>query len=345
MKKYKTQLLSMDEGGIAKAAAIIQSGGIVAFATETVYGLGASAFSPEAVEKIFQAKGRPQNNPLIVHISDQEQASLVSSRITPKARALMDTLWPGPLSIILDKSPQIPLKVTAGLMTVALRLPAHEGARAFIRACGVPIAAPSANRSGLPSTTRPEHVLADLSGTIPLVLDGGPCQFGLESTVIDMSGELPVLLRPGAVSLEQLEVVIGKVALGKGVMQPLAEGESAKSPGLLHRHYSPEHARVILLQGPQGAMVRYIQSFCKENRHRCAAVVKTSVAEKLDGVLIKAMGEDDFAYANALFDTLRALDDGSVDVIFCQGVSCEGVGMALMNRLLRACGFHVQTLY
>ena len=244
----ETRICPPTEENLRLAGEILRAGGLVGMPTETVYGLAADATNPKAALSVFAAKGRPADNPLIVHISDLSQLPGVVREVPERAKKLLSAFWPGPLTMILEKAPAIPAEVTAGLDTVAVRFPVHPVARALIDAAGRPLAAPSANLSGRPSTTTAEHVLHDLQGRIPLILDGGPCQVGLESTVVDLSRGPAVLLRPGGVTREMLEAALGEpVALGKGVMEPLPEGEKALSPGLKHRHYAPRAQVVVVL--------------------------------------------------------------------------------------------------
>ena len=248
----QTKVLKPTPESLALAAEILQKGGLVAFPTETVYGLGADATNAEAAKAIFAAKGRPADNPLIVHISNLSMLPEIVSSVPEAAQKLMNAFWPGPLTIIMPKGKKIPYAVTAGLETVAVRFPVHPDAQAMIERCGLPIAAPSANLSGKPSPTTAAHVFEDMDGRIPLILDGGPCQVGLESTVVDATHGHIILLRPGGVTREMLEEALGEeVALGKGVMEPLADGEKALSPGLKHKHYAPK-AEVKVVLGPDG---------------------------------------------------------------------------------------------
>ena len=235
----KTQLLKVNEDSIALGAKLIREGELVGFPTETVYGLGANALDAEAVVKIFEAKGRPQDNPLITHVSCVEEIPPLVRAIPAAAKKLMEAFWPGPMTLILPKADCIPNAVSAGLDTVGIRLPSNADARALIRAAGRPIAAPSANRSGRPSPTTALHVLEDMDGRIPLILDGGACQVGVESSVIDATGDVPVILRPGGITPEMVERVLGHVRVDEHVMSPLREGDVARSPGMKYKHYAP----------------------------------------------------------------------------------------------------------
>lgn len=332
-----------DAEHLAKAGVLIAQGQLVAFPTETVYGLGANAWDENAVRAIFEAKGRPQDNPLIVHIAQESMLDQLVRFVPDSAKKLINKFWPGALTIILPKSARVSPVVTAGLDTVAVRMPSNPAARALIEAAGVPIAAPSANRSGLPSPTRAEHVYQDMCGRIAMILDGGACEVGLESAVIDLSGDVPILLRPGAVTHEMLCAVLGEVKISSGVLASLKDGEAARSPGLKHKHYAPSYSRVVLLEGDAAAIAAHIDAFVLEHPHVCAAVLKQDAARAVRAsARIVNAGADDAAYASALFDALRMLDDEKTEVIFCQGVPMQGMGLALMNRLLRAAAFQVQ---
>ena len=255
--------LQQDENSILEASELIKSGEVVAFPTETVYGLGANALDPRAVEKIFRAKGRPGDNPLIVHVSKTQDVDKLVKELPPKARALMETFWPGPLTIVFKKSSVIPSEVTAGLNTVAIRMPNHPVALRLIDYSGLPIAAPSANRSGHISPTTARHVLEDMDGIIPLILDGGKCRVGLESTVLDMTSDIPVILRPGGVTLEMLEGILGEVRVDLSVLKPVANGQKARSPGMKYVHYAPR-AQVLIVRGRLDSIVKKINELVKE---------------------------------------------------------------------------------
>ena len=247
-----TKVEPCTEAALRQAAEWIRAGEVVGFPTETVYGLGADALNPQAVRKIFAAKGRPADNPLIVHIAELSQIRpLISGEISDRAAALAHAFWPGPLTMIFPKSDRIPQEVSAGLDTVGIRFPANEDARRLIQACGCPIAAPSANRSGRPSPTTAAHVLEDMDGRIPMILDGGPCQVGLESTVLDVTGEIPRVLRPGGVTPEMIAQVAGSCRVDESVMRPLKEGEKPRSPGMKYRHYAPKGSLTIFEGAPE----------------------------------------------------------------------------------------------
>ncbi len=324
---------------IAKAAELVRRGEVVAFPTETVYGLGASAIDGAAVAQIFTAKGRPSDNPLIVHVADRESLSSVVSVVPQSAEKLIERFWPGPLTLVLPKRETIPGEVTCGLQTVGVRMPAHPVALALIRAAGVPLAAPSANRSGRPSPTAAEHVLEDLAGRIPLVLDGGETGLGLESTVIDMTVDPPVLLRPGGVTLEQICAEIGPVEVASAVLGGDA-GEAPRSPGMKYAHYAPK-AHVVLVEGPVLQMQEKIRDLSREYEDegkRVGIMCSNESRGVYQAQVILEYGtrEDLAGVASDLFSTLRAFDRHGVDVILAEGVPASGIGLAIMNRLRRA---------
>ncbi|MDF2626291.1 MAG: putative translation factor [Symbiobacteriaceae bacterium] len=324
---------------LAEAAATIRSGGLVAFPTETVYGLGADAANAAAVERIFVAKGRPSDNPLIVHVSDRGMLSDVVREIPPKADRLAERFWPGPLTLVLPKRPTVPDSVTGGLDTVGVRMPHHPVALALIRAAGVPIAAPSANRSGRPSPTAADHVVEDLAGRIDIILDGGETGVGVESTVLDLTVDPPVLLRPGGVTLEQLTKEIGEVVVDRTVHGAEA-GESPRSPGMKYKHYAPQ-AQVILVDGPVLDMQSKIKDLAYEYEEEGQKVGIMCSAESRGvyqaPVVLEYGSRDDLSgMASDLFSTLRAFDRHGVSVVLVEGVPATGMGLAIMNRLRRA---------
>lgn len=337
-----TQLLPATEASLTLAARLFKEGQLVAFPTETVYGLGAHALDAEAVRGIFVAKGRPADNPLIVHIHDRSQLDDICE-VNDTAIRLMDAFWPGPLTIILPRKAAVPDVVTAGLDTVAVRMPSHPVAMALLKACNLPIAAPSANRSGKPSPTSAQHVFTDMEGRIPLIIDGGESDVGLESTVISLAGEKPCILRPGGVTKAMLEAVIGPVDLAGSILRPLEKGEKALSPGMMYKHYSPD-GQVTLIEGEESAVVealRRLHAHAEGEGHRACVMCFTEHVEALADCHPHDIGSKDDAaeVARRLFATLRALDDEKMDVIFSEVVPPEGVGLAVMNRLGRAAAF------
>ncbi len=337
----KTQLFTNTPENIIKTAEILKKGGLAAIPTETVYGLAADALNGEAVAKIFAAKGRPMDNPLIVHVAefeDIERFALVRE-IPESARKLAKVFWPGPLTIIMKKGGVIPDEVSAGLDTVAIRLPSHPSARAIIKAAGTPLAAPSANLSGSPSPTTAQHVMNDMDGKIDAVFDGGACGVGVESTVITLAEDTPRLLRPGKVTLEELREVLGEVELDSAVLNKLKDGQKAASPGMKYKHYAPK-ANVILLKCTDDEFINYV--------NRCggsgvAALCCDEDVEKLSVKYISLGKRNDYeAHAQRLFDSLRRIDGyGNIVTVYTRLPSTDGVGLAVYNRLIRAAGFEV----
>jgi len=330
----ETKILTASKQDIALAGKILREGGLVAFPTETVYGLGANALDENAVKSIYAAKGRPSDNPLIVHIAKKEDISPLVKEIPPKAEKLIDAFFPAPLTIILNKSELVNDTVSGGLKTVAFRMPKNEIARAVIEAAGVPIAAPSANTSGLPSPTKASHVISDMTGKIDAIIDGGDCEFGVESTVITLAGETPVILRPGAVTKEMLEEVIGKVELAGAVLSEMKEGEKAASPGMKYKHYSPK-ARIILVDGDKKSFEKFVNSK-KDAFALCFEGDNISIPKVTFG-----REGDDLSQAKLLFDKLRELDELGAKKVYARVPDKNGVGMAVYNRLIRAAAFNV----
>jgi len=335
--------ISQKENGARPGGAVIRSGGLVAFPTETVYGLGANGLDAEAVARIFEAKGRPSDNPLILHVARKSDVKPLWKQIPEAARRLMDAFWPGPLTIVYYKSDRVPDAVSAGLDTVAVRMPDHKCALSLIREAGVPVAAPSANRSGKPSPTTAEHVRQDLFGKIDMILDGGPCRVGLESTVISLAGKTPTILRPGGVTREMLEAVIGPVELASSILSPMKEGETAASPGMKYRHYAPDAQVIVAMErDPRLAARRIGLAYEKRENEgeRCIIFASRQTEPFYRGkkyVIIGDRQNPETMCAN-LFSALRA-QSGKVDVIFSEALPEDDVGLAYMNRLLRAAGF------
>ena len=339
-----TRILPPTDAAIAEAAALIRAGELVAFPTETVYGLGADGLNREAVAKIFQAKGRPGDNPLILHISALDQiAPLIACELSPVAKKMADAFWPGPLTMIFPKSARVPENVSAGLSTVAIRFPAHPDAQRLIAAAETPIAAPSANRSGKPSPTTANHVFEDMDGRIPLILDGRECLVGVESTVVDMTGSVPHILRPGGITAEQIAQVAGASEVDSAVMRPLAEGEKPRSPGMAHRHYAPNGQLTVFI-GDSARVIQRIQSeydCAKANGSRPLILSMEAHVASYGDRRIESLGADETAMAHRLFALLRDADRMEADVLFAEGVEAKGVGLAVMNRLGRAAAFHI----
>lgn len=345
----KTEVIStirMEDAGTTLGAELIQNGGLVAFPTETVYGLGANGLDGEAVNRIFEAKGRPNDNPLILHVAKKSDVTKLWTHVPKLAKSLMDTFWPGPLTLIFMKADEVPYEVTAGLETVAIRMPSDKTARLLIQKSGVPIAAPSANRSGRPSPTTAEHVLADMDGRIPLILDGGPCRYGVESTVLSLVGE-PTILRPGAVTREMLEAIIGPVRLAPSILNPLGEREVAASPGMKYKHYAPD-AEVHVVEGDPKPAAKRIRAlyYAYEAEGKTVAILGTEqTMQSYRNLNAYSLGDRDEpeTLCTNLFSLLR--DVGAhCDVILAEGVDTANTGLAFMNRLLRAAGFSRETV-
>jgi len=331
--------------GLAEAAHVLRSGGLVAFPTETVYGLGANALDPEAVTKIFRAKGRPADNPLIVHIAEISQVEDLSDDITVPARRVMEAFWPGPLTVVLPKKPGVPGEVTAGLETVAVRMPDHPVARELIRLAGVPVAAPSANRSGRPSPTTAQHVRNDLEGRIDVIVDGGACRVGLESTVLDLTSEPPVILRPGGVTREEIEGVIGHVEIDPALWE-LHDCRTPRSPGMKYAHYSPKAEVVVVAGDDYGKIFAKVSELILKYRSSdkkvgVLASLETGRGYSADAVFPVGSRANLATVAQNLFYGLRFLDDEEVDLIIAEGYPEEGIGLAIMNRLRKAAGNNV----
>ena len=334
-----TQRLTTSPEDLAIAASIIRAGGLVGLPTETVYGLGANGLDPQAVKKIFLAKGRPQDNPLILHICEPAQLEDLCHDIPPSAWLLAERFWPGPLTMVLPVRALVPKTTTAGLDTVAVRCPASAATREIIRLAGVPIAAPSANLSGKPSTTTAQHVLHDMDGKIEAVVDGGPCRVGVESTIVDLTGQTARLLRPGGVTPEQLRALLGELIVDPAVTGEIAKDAVVRAPGMKYKHYAPA-AEVIIVDGSRAAAASYIAA-----RFRPGDAV-LCFAEELScyaGLNPTAYGREDdpASLSQGLFAALRALDDGSVQRIFARCPTGGGISVATRNRLRKSAGFHI----
>ena len=328
---------------IQTAAKILQEGGLVAFPTETVYGLGGNGLDNSACEKIYLAKGRPSDNPLILHISEFEELKPIVREISPAAQKLMDAFWPGPLTMVFPKSDIVPEKATGGLDTVAVRFPNHPVARAIIHAAGLPIAAPSANSSGKPSPTRASHVEFDLNGKIDMIVDGGAAEWGRESTIVDVSGEVPMILRPGAVTKEMMEEVVGKVEIDPAILQKPAADLKPKAPGMKYTHYSPK-AEVVLVKGETTAVVDEINRLAAEDmahgfKTGVMATEETKDLYKADIILSLGSRERPEEIGANLFKYLRKFDFLGAERVYSEVFSEEGEGMAIMNRLNKAAGY------
>ena len=347
MKEMKTRVLPADDAALEEASRLLKAGELVGFPTETVYGLGADALNPEAVKSIFAAKDRPADNPLIVHIWSRDQLAPLCE-IPSGAARLMDAFWPGPLTLLFPRKSVIPDVVTAGLETVAIRMPSHPVAAALLKRCGLPVAAPSANRSGRPSPTAAAHVLEDMDGRIPLILDGGSCQVGLESTVLDLCHGAPTILRPGGVTKEMAEEALGQeVHLTGSILRPLRENETARSPGMRYKHYAPK-AQVTLVEGPEDRVPGVLRAaYCQDaaDGKKTCVLCFSEHAGLLSDCSPHVIGSRNHPeeIAHRLFDTLRRLDEEGMETVYSEVLPPEGIGLAVMNRLGRAAAF--RTIY
>ncbi len=326
---------------LKEASAVIRSGGLVAFPTETVYGLGGDATNPEASRKIYAAKGRPSDNPLIVHIADFSQLRNIVAEVPQEAEKLAKAFWPGPLTMILRKNDVIPYETTGGLDTVAIRMPSHPVARAFLQDSGCMIAAPSANTSGRPSPTTAQHVWGDLHGKIEILLDGGPVGIGIESTIVDLSEERPMILRPGFITQEMLSAVLGDVGMDPGLASENSK-QPPKAPGMRYRHYAPK-ADLTLVEGTMEEVISKINALTREAQAMGKSVGVLATEENkdcyvADHVIVIGQRQDEAEIARHLFDVLRQFDDLQVDLIYSESFVAAGVGQAIMNRLLKAAG-------
>lgn len=331
----------IDKAGVDRAASLLKDGKLVVIPTETVYGLAASALDAEAVAGIFKAKGRPQDNPLIVHVASSGWLTRYALEIPDNARLLMDKFWPGPLTIILKKSPEIPGIVSAGLDTAAFRCPSHPVAHAIIEASGLPLAAPSANISGSPSPTLVSHVLQDMDGRVSAVVDGGPCGVGVESTVITLCGERPRILRPGGVTPEQLRAVLGEVDVDRAVTHRVDAGERVASPGMKYKHYAPK-AHVMIVNGEPDKMAAYVNARAGEG---VAVLCFEGEQERFDVPCVTYGDRNDgLSQARRLFDALRELDRIGAKTVYASCPGTDGVGLAVYNRLIRAAAFEIISL-
>ncbi len=323
---------------------ILRAGGLVAFPTETVYGLGGDGLNPEASRKIYEAKGRPSDNPLILHISSEEELLPLVREIPEYAKKLMDAFWPGPMTMVFPKSPIVPKETTGGLDTVAIRMPSHPAAAAMIREAGVPVAAPSANRSGRPSPTEAAHVAEDLMGRIDLILDGGPVEIGLESTIIDVTGEVPVILRPGYLSREDIASLVGACEVDPAVLKKPDANLRPKAPGMKYRHYAPK-AELTIFEGAAGAVAEEIRKRAAEalKDGKKTGILCAFEHEKLyEGFAVKDAGRmNSGEIAHNLYRCLREFDEEGADVIFSESFRQDSLGAAVMNRLTKAAGYHI----
>ena len=331
---------------LEEACRILQKGGLVAFPTETVYGLGGDAMHPEASAKIYAAKGRPSDNPLIVHIADMDALEDIAQSVPEAAVKLADHFWPGPLTMIFPKKEAVPKSTTGGLETVAVRMPSHPVARALIRESGVYIAAPSANTSGRPSPTKAEHVKEDLDGRIDMILDGGAVGIGLESTIVDLSTGVPTILRPGYITGEMLEDVLGEVQVDPAILsQKMNPNIVAKAPGMKYRHYAPK-GQMTIIEGDTGKVVDEINRLVKEKTDEGCSVAVIATEETKDAYAcanVRSVGSraTEGSIAAGLYDILREMDHIGAEYIYAESIEKDTLGKAIMNRMLKAAAYHV----
>lgn len=330
---------------IAKAAEILRRGGLVAFPTETVYGLGGNGLDPQAAARIYAAKGRPSDNPLILHIASRKELPPLVREIPPMAERLMDAFWPGPMTLIFRKSACVPRETTGGLETVAIRFPSHPAAQALIREAGLPVAAPSANLSGRPSPTTAQHVAEDLGGRIEMILDGGPVEIGLESTIIDVTGAIPLILRPGAISLEQVRQAAGDGAFDPAILGKPDAGLRPRAPGMKYRHYAPK-AELAIVTGKPEAVAEKIASLAAEKQRagfRVGILCPEESQGRYDAALVKTVGTraHEETIAHNLYRCLREFDQEQAEFVFSEAFDEGPMGEAIMNRLVKAAGYRI----
>lgn len=345
---YIEDTKEIDLNKLKRAADILKNGGLVAFPTETVYGLGANALDEEAAGKIYAAKGRPSDNPLIAHIADFEDLEPLAAEIPEAGRKLMEAFWPGPLTLIFLKSDLVPYGTTGGLDTVAVRMPSDPVAKALIRLAGVPVAAPSANTSGRPSPTTADHVWQDMNGKIDMIVDGGPVGIGVESTIIDVSGDVPMILRPGAVTREMAGSVLGfEIGLDPAITEngPMNADVRPKAPGMKYKHYAPK-ADLTLVEGQPEAVIECINRLAKEKIDagcRVGIICTEETKAEYPFGIVRSMGvrAREETIAHNLYAVLREFDDLEADYIFSESFSRDHLGQAIMNRLSKAAGYHI----
>lgn len=350
---FKIDPENIDISLVEEAADILSKGGLLAFPTETVYGLGADGLNEDASGKIYSAKGRPSDNPLIIHIGKREDLNVLAKEISKNAEILMDNFWPGPLTIVFKKKEEVPYSTTGGLDTVGVRMPSHPIALELIKRSGVCVAAPSANTSGRPSPTKAKHVIEDMMGKIDGIVDGGDVGIGIESTIVDMSGDVPVILRPGAITKEMMEELIGEVQVDRVVdaksKEELGKGDYVpKAPGMKYRHYAPK-AQLIMYEGEIESVIKKIKSNIINDKKagKVSGIICTDETmenyKATEGVIISiGTRDDESTIAHNLYGVLREFDDTDVSVIYCETFYYNGLGHAIMNRLIKAAGYKVE---
>ena len=343
-----TKAVKTTEEELIEAAAILKKGGLVAFPTETVYGLGADALNEEAARKIYAAKGRPSDNPLIAHIAKKEDIEPLVREIPEAGKKLMDAFWPGPLTLIFPKSGRVPKGTTGGLDTVAVRMPSDPVARRLIELAGTPVAAPSANTSGRPSPTTAEHVRQDMDGRIEMIVDGGPVGIGVESTIVDVTGEIPMVLRPGAITMEMLKKCVGAVEIDPAILGPVSQDFKPKAPGMKYRHYAPK-ADLTIVSGETEDVVRAISRMAaeRESEGLSVGIICTDETRALYPCgVVRSMGvrARQETIAHNLYAVLREFDDLNADVIYSESFEGGELSQAIMNRLCKAAGYHMMNV-
>lgn len=337
----KIDINKIDKNELKKQANLLADGETVIFPTETVYGLGANALDEDAVKKIYEAKGRPSDNPLIVHIYKKEEIYELAQNISEKAEVIMDKFWPGPITIILNKKDIVPYRTSGGLETVAIRMPSHPIAREIIRQSGVPVAAPSANISGRPSPTKAKHVYEEMNGRVSGIVLGGDSSFGLESTVLDMTGEVPMILRPGSITKEDLENVVGEVLIDPSLAKK-EDNIKAKAPGMKYTHYSPD-AEVYIVSGNTNSVIEKVNDLVEQNNNnglKTGVMCMEQNKNKYKGEVI-SLGDNLEEVGSNLFDVLREMDKRKINIVYSEEFPNNGVGQAIMNRLLKSAGYKI----
>lgn len=345
--KMNTKIIrinELDDTALQEAGLVLQQGGLVAFPTETVYGLGGDALNKESSRKIYAAKGRPSDNPLIVHIADMEALAPIVKEVTPEAEKIAQSFWPGPLTMILPKADKVPYETTGGLDTVAVRMPSHPIARKLIKYGGGYVAAPSANTSGKPSPTVAKYVIEDMDGRVDMILDGGEVGIGLESTIIDLTVTPPQILRPGYVTLDMLEEVLGQVDVDKTILSN-ESGLAPKAPGMKYRHYAPA-GELTIVSGETSRVIAYINKetqILQTGGQKVGVIGSLETTDEYKADVVKNIGsrQDEESIAKNLYRILREFDDEKVEVIFSESFSGTGMGQAIMNRLLKAAGHKI----
>lgn len=343
MEKYLDLRNSTELHGIEAAASVIKSGGLVLFPTETVYGLGANGLDEDAVKNIFVAKGRKQDNPLILHVSSFEMVDEIAQNISDIEKKLMDAFWPGPFTIVLDKKDIVPTCVTGGLDTVGVRMPSNKIAHELIKLSNLPIAAPSANISGKPSGTNLQDIFGELADKVDFIIDGGECKVGVESTVVRVVNNIPVILRPGGITPEMIQEVVGVVEVDKHILGKIEEGEKVMSPGMKYRHYAPNSKCILVYSEENDKLVNKIKEITSEYKN---PLIISSTENKnlynIQNVIDMGSKNNLSEIAQNIFTILRKVDSYNPDIVVIEGVPNDGIGLAIMNRLIRACEYNLQ---